>query len=152
MEFYAKAFTLKYDTITTKIITEIELVNGDKRMCGKGQWDTGATSSCISKQVAETLELTATGFINISTPSGQSVVPTYMITVNLPERVSFNEWQVCESEIGKQGIDMLIGMDIISKSNFSISNYQGKTVFSCVFPSFNSIDFQDDTHDLTVTI
>lgn len=152
MEINAFAFTLKFDKISDKIITDISLYNNNKRISGKGLWDTGATFSCISQQVVKALDLTPTGFTNILTPNGGSVTLNYMVNVDLPNYVSFESIQVCESEIGKQGIEMLIGMDIISKGNFSISNYDGKTVFSCAFPSFNHMDFIDNTHDLTVTI
>lgn len=79
-------------------------------------------------------------------------MPNYIVNIDLPNYITFESIRVCESEIGKQGIEMLIGMDIISKGNFSISNYEGKTVFSYAFPSFNHVDFTDSTHDLTVVI
>lgn len=152
MEINAYTFTRKYDNITNQIITDIVLRNNIRKITGKGLWDTGASFSCISRKVATALELVPTGFTNILTPSGSTVKPTYAITVDLPEYVTFETIKVCESEIGNQGIEMLIGMDIISKGNFSISNFQGKTIFSYAFPSFNHIDFTDNTYDLTVTI
>ena len=35
-----------------------------------------------------------------------------------------------DSEIGNQGIDVLIGMDIISMGDFAVSNFSGKRQFS----------------------
>lgn len=49
--------------------------------------------------------------------------------------------QVFESEIGNQGIDVLIGMDIISLGNFSVSNYNGKTQFTFGIPSQADTDY-----------
>lgn len=152
MELNAFVFTRKFDKITNKIITDVVLRNNNAKMIGKGLWDTGADFSCISKKVATELNLIPTRFINILTPSGSTVKPKYTITIDLPEYVTFETMEVCESEIGNQGIEMLIGMDVISKGNFSISNFEDKTVFSYAFPSFKHIDFTDNTHDLTVTV
>ncbi len=40
-----------------------------------------------------------------------------------------------------QGMDILIGMDIITLGDFAITNYNNKTVFSFRFPSSEVIDF-----------
>lgn len=47
-----------------------------------------------------------------------------------------------DSEIGKQGIDVLIGMDIISNGDFAISNYEGRTQFSFRIPSQEHIEYK----------
>ena len=46
-----------------------------------------------------------------------------------------------DSEIGKQKIGMLIGMDIISKGDFAVSNFDGNTVFTFRYPSNSEINF-----------
>ena len=48
------------------------------------------------------------------------------------------------SKIGAQGIDVLIGMDIISKGDFAVSNYNGKTQFSFRLPSQEDVDYKKD--------
>ena len=48
---------------------------------------------------------------------------------------------VMDSEIGKQGIDVLIGMDIISLGDFAISNYESKTQFSFRIPSQEHVEY-----------
>ena len=48
------------------------------------------------------------------------------------------------SKIGAQGIDILIGMDIISKGDFAISNYNGKTQFSFRLPSQQDVDYKSE--------
>ncbi len=47
-----------------------------------------------------------------------------------------------DSEIGKQGIDVLIGMDIISNGDFAVSNYDGKTYFSFRLPSQEHVEYK----------
>ena len=43
-------------------------------------------------------------------------------------------WSVMGSKISEQGIDVLIGMDVISKGDFAISIYNGKKKFSIRIP------------------
>lgn len=48
---------------------------------------------------------------------------------------------VIDSEIGDQDIDVLIGMNIISLGDLSVTNYEGKTVFSFRVPSQGCTDY-----------
>ena len=43
--------------------------------------------------------------------------------------------------------DVLIGMDIISKGDFCVTNFQGKTVLTFRVPSCSEFDFVQD-HEL----
>lgn len=104
-------------------------------------WDTGATSTCISLDVVNQLQLIPDGDIEIKTPSGISKQHTYLVDVILPNNVTIPDLMVIDSAIGSQGIGMLIGMDIITKGDFSVSNYDGKTVFSFRMPSQKKTDF-----------
>lgn len=54
-------------------------------------------------------------------------------------------WSVMGSKISEQGIDVLIGMDVISKNDFAISNYNGKTQFSFRIPSQNDVDYKAES-------
>jgi predicted aspartyl protease len=104
-------------------------------------WDTGATNTCISTQIAENLSLVPTGKRKIMTPSGDAIVNTYMITVMLPNGVAIRDVLVSDSTIGAQGLDMLIGMDIIGLGDFAVSNFSGKTAFSFRIPSKEFTDY-----------
>jgi hypothetical protein len=44
------------------------------------------------------------------------------------------------------GVDMLIGMDMITEGDFIISNYAGRTVFTFRMPSAHSFDFLEDDY------
>ena len=70
--------------------------------------------------------------------------PIYFIDIILNNEVVFNNWKVMGSKIGAQGIDILIGMDIISKGDFAISNYNGKTQFSFRLPSQQDVDYKSE--------
>ena len=93
-------------------------------------WDTGAHVSCISHRVVKALNLRPSGTSVIHTPSGMAHVNTYLVDVTLPNGTTFRKVNVCDTAIGSQGIGILIGMDIISKGDFSINNSGGKPTFS----------------------
>ena len=46
-----------------------------------------------------------------------------------------------DSDIGDQGLGMLIGMNVITIGDFSVSNVDKKTVFSFRIPSVKRIDY-----------
>ena len=127
--------------IQRQLIAPAKIMNGTNPLNVKALWDTGATGTCISTGVAKALGLVATGRRNIRTPSGNSQVNTYLITIVLPNEFVIRDVEVCDSAIGDQGIDMLIGMDIITRGDFAISNFQGKTVFTFRIPSVKCTDY-----------
>ena len=136
-----KAFTVDYHQRSNKLKTAISISNGSSSITGTALWDTGATISCVSEVVAQQLNLVPTGMMNIQTPSSTKAVKTYLVNVGLPNHLNVNDVQVCETDIGKQGIEMLIGMDIITLGDFSVSNFNNNTVFTFRFPSKEKIDY-----------
>ena len=104
-------------------------------------WDTGATNTCISNAVAQSLKLISTGRSEIHTPSGSKIINTYLVNVILPNHVRIENAVVFGSDIGDQNLDVLIGMDIISLGDFSITQYGGNTTFSFCYPSIKPIDY-----------
>lgn len=116
MEQY-QAFTATCKGIANKLICKVVLKSRDKSIEVDGQWDTGATNSCISHDVVSMLGLIPVGCANTMTPSGSSVQTTYNVDVLLPNHVNVADVLVNESEIGNQGIGILIGMDIINFRN-----------------------------------
>lgn len=135
------AFTVDYHGRSNKLKTTISISNGSSTITGTALWDTGATTSCVSESVAQQLSLVPTGMMNIQTPSSTKAVKTYLVNVGLPNHLNVNDVQVCETDIGKQGIEMLVGMDIISLGDFCVSNFNNKTVFTFRFPSKEKTDY-----------
>lgn len=135
------AFTSICDSISNKLINTVELSNGVTTIKAQAQWDTGATNSCISHDVVTKLNLISNGFANNHTPSGTALQRTYKLDVYLPNHLRVEGVQVSASEIGNQGIDILIGMDIITLGDFAISNYKGRTVFTFRYPSMSETDY-----------
>lgn len=135
------AFTTKYGCISRQLKNKVNLSYNGKTITVDAQWDTGATGTAISKDVVEKLSLVPTGKTTIETPSGSNDYNTYLVDVLLPNNVNISDAEVFDSEIGKQGIGVLIGMDIITLGDFSVSNYDGKTVFSFRTPSQQQTDY-----------
>ena len=102
-------------------------------------WDTGATGSVISQRVVDELGLHPTGFIPVHHAGGCDLSPWYKVNIMLPNNVGFSEIKVTQAKL--TSADVLIGMDIISLGDFSITNVNGKTTFSFRVPSLETIDY-----------
>ena len=141
----SKIFTFQNDAITKRLSNPIMLISGDKSLEATAVWDTGATGSGISKEIVAKLELESPLISYISSANTQNIeVPVYLIDVVLNNDIRFDSVFACEIDTGTRGVDFIIGMDIISKGDFAISNYDGKTTFSFRTPSSGNIDFAED--------
>jgi hypothetical protein len=78
----------------------------------------------------------------ISTASGVRQTHTYLINVLLPNHVGITGLVVSECDnIAGDNIGALIGMDIISQGDFSITNVDRKTCVSYRIPSVSIVDY-----------
>ena len=105
-----------------------------------GLWDTGASSSMITSKVASELGLFPTGFTQSYHAQGKSLVNTYIVNVLLLNGIHVYNLKVTEGKL-PDGVDMLIGMDIINLGDFAITHKNGGTVFSFQIPSTRHYDF-----------
>ena len=101
-------------------------------------WDTGASSSAISRKIVDALHLIPTGRGISKTAGGTISVETYSINVLLPTGVGFSSLSVACVNMEP---DILIGMDIISLGDFSLTHQGGKTCFSFQTPSSHYVDY-----------
>lgn len=103
-------------------------------------WDTGATHSVITKKVVMECKLWPSGMTRVSHAGGESTSNTYFVNIYLPNRVEVCGVRVTEGVlIGS--VDVLVGMDIISKGDFAVTNKDKITAFSFRIPSMQRIDF-----------
>lgn len=135
------AFTTTSPTIRNQLLNEADIWIDNASYKAKALWDTGATNSCISTDVVKALSLIPTGQKDMSTPSGKDTVNTYLVNITLPNDVVIPDIEVCDSKIGSQGLDLLVGMDIITRGDLSVTNFNGQTVFSFCIPSTRRIDY-----------
>lgn len=104
-----------------------------------GLWDTGATGSAISRNVVDKLGLKPIGKSEVFHANGKSTVDVYVINLFLPNQVLVQFVTVTEGVLN--GFDLLMGMDIITLGDFSITNFKGNTCLSFRFPSQKEVDF-----------
>ncbi|MDD3945443.1 MAG: SEC-C metal-binding domain-containing protein [Candidatus Paceibacterota bacterium] len=143
----ASAFTLRYDGIAKALITECKVFPAYDPSFGNEPdhikisclWDTGATNSVISARLVQAINLKPIGKVTVSHAQGKIDANTYLINVVLPNNVGIPFLRVSEGIL--DGFDMLIGMDIISRGDFSISCSEKKTIFSFQFPSTHEVDY-----------
>ena len=136
-----KAFTVSYDTKMNRLRSKAMVNYGGCSKQVVALWDTGATGTCISHDVQKDLGLISIGRRDISTPSGHTTVNTYLVDIELPNGVHLTDITVMDSEIGSQGLGMLIGMDIIGMGDFAVSNAHDHTVFTFRVPSQQTTDY-----------
>ena len=106
-------------------------------------WDTGATGTVITSKVVNDLGLKPTGFVTLNHAGGSDRVNTYLVNVYLPNKICVVGVQVIEAKLSGN-TEMLIGMDIISLGDFSVTNFQGKTCFTFRMPSIKTIDYCEE--------
>lgn len=146
-----KSLTIKYNGITNTIASKCRICeafdprivkNGGAhpiiREC-KGIWDTGASKSSISNRVVEELGLEPIGQGINNTAAGSVQTNLYLINMYLPFKVVIPFLTVTSGDLGD--IDILIGMDVIARGDFSVTNADGKTTFSFRMPSLETIDY-----------
>jgi predicted aspartyl protease len=138
------AFTVKSNGgLLRVLITDIQvIVTGNTTgLPIKAIWDTGATGSAITKKVAQKLGLIPTGMAQVSTANGIATQNTYTINIGLPNHVVIQNVIVTEIDALSAGCDALIGMDVITIGDFSITNHQGITCMSFRLPSSHELDY-----------
>ena len=103
-------------------------------------WDTGASVSLISARVAKVLGLTSIGKSGISGYNeGVDVKDTYHVHIGLPTGDIVTDIMAMEFESDEY--DVVIGMDVICKGDFAVTNKNDKTTFSFRIPSEEEIVF-----------
>ena len=103
-------------------------------------WDTGATNSMISQSVVDACGLLPISFGNSRHAQGTTTdVPIFLVNIALPNKFQIVGVRVMRGAF--DGLDVLIGMDIITMGDFAVTNPDGTTKFSFRIPSQADIDF-----------
>ena len=147
-------FTIEYDGLQELVETTCgisELMPREELLKGlphppikkyQALWDTGASASSISERVVEELELIPVSIADNYTAAGIVQVKMYYINMLLPNGILLPEMFVSCCQL--EDIDVLIGMDVICKGDFALTNSDGKTTFSFQVPSSKKIDFNNN--------
>ena len=145
-----QALTIRANGRASQLITELsvsapydEAAPPDPlphRIRTRALWDTGASKSVISQQLAKDLHLVPTGATNIIHAGGRSISPTHVVHFYLPHGVTIAGVLVTEFA-GTPSFAGIIGMDVITLGDFSITNVAAKTCMSFRTPSRSTIDY-----------
>jgi len=128
-------------------ITRVLITNVHVHITGTHQflpidaiWDTGATGTAITTKVVERLGLIPTGMATVSTANGMALQNTHTVDIGLPNGVIIKGIVATQVD-ALLGADALIGMDIITLGDFSITNFKGNTCMSFRMPSLHELDY-----------
>ncbi|MES2800585.1 MAG: retropepsin-like aspartic protease [Bacteroidota bacterium] len=122
-------------------IVEITVPNTSTKSQYKAIWDTGASGTVITQLIVDNLGLIPTGMSIVHTANGQARQNTYIIDIALNDGILIKDVTVTCATAFSGGCNVLIGMDIISQGDFSITNFKGNTCMSFRKPSLHEIDF-----------
>ena len=104
-------------------------------------WDTGATNTIISRNIADALGLEPIQKAMIAGIGGNVEAYTYKISLYFAKEgawIKDLEVLACDLEDN----DIIIGMDTITRGDLAITNKNGETWFSFRIPSQEHIEFE----------
>lgn len=151
------ACTLQYNGRADRVITPVCIFaafdpdKGEKpgpNVESTGLWDTGATRSVITAATANSLGLIPVGITKVNHAGGTSDSNSYIVNFGLPNGVGAKGVLVSECKDIAGAFGAIIGMDIISKGDFAITNEGGTTCMSFRTPSVKKIDYVEEANKL----
>ncbi|MFZ2445915.1 MAG: aspartyl protease family protein [Syntrophobacteraceae bacterium] len=153
------ACTTRYPGISLQIVTDLKLcpaydpanppVSPGPFHSTKAIWDTGATRSVITNDTALAMGLTPVGSVRMNHAGGACDSNTYMLNFILPNNVTITGVLASECATIIGGVGALIGMDIIARGDFAITNVQGSTCMTFRIPSVAPIDYVLEANRIT---
>ena len=141
------AFTIRFSSRVYQLISDIiiakpridEIKQPAKEI--KAIWDTGATTTAVTEELALSLGLHAVGTRNVLGVHGSADVNEYVVDIVLPNQVLIPKVLVTGLKGFVSDCDALIGMDLIGEGDFTVSRGpNGNTTMSYVLPSLGQID------------
>jgi predicted aspartyl protease len=139
-----KHFAFKQDnpSLCMRLLTEahiFDISDGSKKNGKKvtALWDTGATGSAITPDLAEKMNLIPINRVKVTGVNNTSIVNVAKVSIGLPNMVMVDEVNVMVCNLN-EGFDLIIGMNIILLGDFCISNGGDRTLFTFSLPSFEN--------------
>jgi hypothetical protein len=108
-----------------------------------GVWDTGSEGCLISPVLSKKLNLILISYKIVVGVTGEQMSPEYLVNLFLPNGDSFED---ISALVGSSLADdeFIIGMSIINKGDFAITNVNSKTTMSFRSPSVARINFETE--------
>jgi gag-polyprotein putative aspartyl protease len=111
-----------------------------KRIEFDAMWDTGAAKSVITQQVVEACGLKPVRRGFIQGVHGVQKSEAYVVNIYLPSKITFHQLTVVKAKATNVWWGVLLGMDVISAGDFSITNVGSNTEFTFRVPSQSHIE------------
>ena len=142
------ALTNKAPGLVNRIVTPVKITNPitNHAINSIAIWDTGATNCTITATAAKNLGLVPVSKATVNGVHGPKEVNVYFVTITLNNENITLTTQVTETAELSPGreIGMLVGMNVISKGDFCITNHGGHTVMTFRVPSIETVDYVAD--------
>lgn len=143
------AFSSINPSYTREIITDAYISMPSKNVgLGNGQlvkvlalWDTGATNSVVTPHIISQLGLKPDGVAQSTHAGGVSLVNTYLVDIALPNKILLPGVRVSECAEQNGRFDIIVGMDIISLGDFSVTGPANRRMVSFCAPTAMNIDY-----------
>lgn len=148
---FPHCFTIKYNQSVRVLTTGVKVSKAYDPTSGEPPprkynfnaiWDTGATNTVVTKNVVHALRIQPIRSITAHGVNGEHMTNVYVINLYLPNKVFIAGLSVTEGNLGNMD-DLLIGMDIIGKGDFTVTNKDGLTIMNYSFPSILEFDFEN---------
>lgn len=107
----------------------------------KALWDTGATCTCIATSVAQQMGLVKVNERELIGADNQPFMSDVFCVQLQMGHFIINNMEVCGIPMDGKSENMIIGMDVITKGDLSVTNYQGQTFLTFREPSLDRIDY-----------
>lgn len=108
-------------------------------------WDTGATDCAITEDLVKQLNLPVVSKAIVMSVHGRQTVNVHYVKLKLENSSLVFRIPVTScNELSEDGsIGFLIGMNLITKGDFLISNFKGETVMSFKVPSVKKLHLKN---------
>ena len=122
----------------SKALDSYIAVSGEAAMMPvRALWDTSSAQSCISNDVVKLIDPIRKSKEKTASAEGDIVKEMFSISISISDEITFRDVTVEKKDLSEKGVDMLIGMDIISRGDFEVRNYNGLTQFAFRIPPRN---------------
>lgn len=137
-----KTYTFICDGIVKKIIIPVIFKSGKSTAKVNALIDTGATASFVSKWIPIGLNASRLPFISHTAfAEGMGIGEVYEMDVMFSSDISFQKEMFTTIEGQDREYEAVIGMNILSRTDFSVSNYNDHTIFTFRLPSQGEIRY-----------
>lgn len=147
----ASALTFEATRIISSIKTPVRVKNALSAAVvdTRGLWDTGAQNSAITDSVAKLLGLPVIQKANVRGVHGIKEVNVYYVEIILNNpNITVKCLATGCDELSDDGpVGLLLGMNIISQGDFTISNFGGRTTMSFRVPSLERKDYVAEVNE-----